>query len=236
MSAISYHIEKYDGPLELLLSLVQKHKMDIYDIPIVQLTEQFLEYIEQAESNQLEISSEFLLMASQLLWIKSKMLLPKHGNEEDEEDPREELAKRLLEYQKIKAASEILSARQNLSENVYCGTPQYIEPPIRDFTLKSLDLSKLLEALNEVLARKDFKDKKPTSKDFIKNIQKTRTPVLAKAKRLLRELEEMGQLSFFNWFESMESKDEVIASFLAILELLKMNKIDLQDGTIIKKQ
>ena len=234
MSTIQFHLTKYDGPLDLLLSLVQKHKMDIYDIPIVELTEQFLEYIEQAEDNQLEISSEFLVMASQLLWIKSKMLLPKNDDEESEEDPREQLAQQLLEYQKFKEAANILSLRQNTSDNIYYGKPQYIEPPIRDFTLKGLDLSKLLQALNEVISRKDFSNQKPTSQGFLKAIQKNRTSILTKTRALLKELEEMGQLSFFNWFDTMESKDEIIASFLAILNLLKMNKIGIENGRIIK--
>ena len=232
---LAFHITEYDGPLDLLLSLVQKHKMDIYDIPIVELTEQFLSYINVGADDlgrpQLDISSEFLVMASRLLWIKSKMLLPNY--EDDEEDPREELANQLLEYQKFKLAAENFATKQNSSANIYCGAPQYIEPPIRDFTFKDLDLSKLIEALNEVVSRKGFRDNKPTPKDFTKIMQKNRTPVLSKAKMLMKELEEMGQLSFFNWFDVCESKDEIIASFLAILELLKMNRISLQEGNVI---
>jgi len=233
MSVIRFHLNKYDGPLDLLLSLIQKHKMDIYDIPIVKLTEQFLNYIEEAEDSQLEISSEFLVMASQLLWIKSKMLLPNY--EDEEGDPREELANQLLEYQKFKTAAIALADRQNSSENIYCGTTQYIEPPIHDFTFKDLDIKKLLEALSEVISRKEFRDNKPTPKDFTKIMQKNRMPILSKVKTLLIELEKMGQLSFFNWLDSGETKDEVIASFLAILELLKMNRITLENDKIILK-
>lgn len=231
---LTYHIIKYDGPLDLLLDLVQTHKMDIYDIPIVELTEQFLSYIKQQEENNLEISSEFIVMASQLLWIKSKMLLPKNKDEDSEEDPREELSKQLLEYQKYKNASQKLAERQNNGAKLYEGKRQYIEPGVRDYTLKNLDIIKLFEALNDVLERKDFIDKKPTPKDFTKIMQKNRTPIISKVKKFLSELEEMGQLSFLGCFESCESKDEIIASFLAILELLKLNKIGFEKGVIIK--
>ena len=228
---LTYHIIKYDGPLDLLLDLVQTHKMDIYDIPIVELTEQFLAYIKEQEENNLEISSEFIVMASQLLWLKSKMLLPKN-KEETEEDPREELTQRLLEYQQFKEASQSLAQRQNQGAHIFEGKPQYIEPAVHDYTLKNLDITKLFEALNEVLSRKEFIEQKPTPKDFTKIMQKNRTPILAKVKKLLAELEEMGQLSFFNYFDDCQTKDEVIASFLAILELLKLNKVSFDEGRL----
>ncbi|MCL2740182.1 MAG: segregation/condensation protein A, partial [Oscillospiraceae bacterium] len=242
---MTFHLTKYDGPLDLLLDLVQKNKMEISDIPIVELTRQFIDYISQvggavpgapaAQVNleRLDIGTEFVVMASHLLWIKSKMLLPK-GKNEDEEDPREELAAQLLEYQKFKEAAGELGARQNLGNDIFLGKPQFISPEVRDFTSKDLDYAKLFEALQEVIERKEFIEKKPTNKDFSKIVQKNRTSILAKAKSIMRELDEMGQLSFFAWFDKMEDKDEIIAGFLAVLELLKLNKINFKDGQILK--
>jgi segregation and condensation protein A len=208
--------------------------MDINDIPIIELTEQFLDYIKELEVNKLEVSTEFIVMASNLLWIKSKMLLPKNKNDEDEEDPRDELALRLAEYQKFKEAANALSVRQNLGNDIYMGKAQIVSPEVRDFTSKGLNIEKLFEALQDVIERKEFVDKKPVTKDFAKIVQKNRTSILSKAKRLMCELEEAGQLSFFSWFSGMEDKDEIIAGFLAVLELLKLNKIEFEDGKIIK--
>ena len=103
MDNILYKLDSFEGPLDLLLTLIQKNKVSIYDIPIVEITDQYLEAIDGIEESSLDNTGEFVVMAAQLLYIKSKMLLPRN-EEEDEEDPREELAQRLLEYQKIKEA------------------------------------------------------------------------------------------------------------------------------------
>ncbi|MBR0028613.1 MAG: segregation/condensation protein A, partial [Clostridia bacterium] len=102
MEQVTYKLENFEGPLDLLLTLIQKNKVSIYDIPIFEITEQYLEAIDGIEEMNLDNTSEFLVMASQLLYIKSKMLLPKNEEDEDEEDPREELARRLYEYQQYK--------------------------------------------------------------------------------------------------------------------------------------
>ena len=106
MDKILYKLDTFEGPLDLLLTLIQKNKVSIYDIPIVEITAQYLEAIDGIEEANLDNTSEFLVMASNLLYIKSKMLLPKNEEEEDEEDPREELARRLAEYQQFKEASK----------------------------------------------------------------------------------------------------------------------------------
>ena len=108
MDKILYKLDTFEGPLDLLLTLIQKNKVSIYDIPIVEITAQYLEAIDGIEEANLDNTSEFLVMASNLLYIKSKMLLPKNEEEEDEEDPREELARRLAEYQQFKEASKEL--------------------------------------------------------------------------------------------------------------------------------
>ncbi|MBR5271641.1 MAG: segregation/condensation protein A, partial [Clostridia bacterium] len=106
MNSLLYKLDTFEGPLDLLLTLIKKNKVNIYDIPIVEITAQYLEAIEGIEESDLEYTSEFLVMASQLLLIKSRMLLPR--DEEEEDDPREDLANRLIEYQKFKEASQEL--------------------------------------------------------------------------------------------------------------------------------
>ena len=118
---LSFKLQTFEGPLDLLLHLIKKNKVSVYDIPIVEITNQYLEYLDKMEQFDLEISSEFLYMASELLYIKSKMLLPKH--DEDEEDPRRDLADRLVEYEKIKKAKEKLEKMQ------YQGYLSFYKPP-----------------------------------------------------------------------------------------------------------
>ena len=123
---LSFKLQTFEGPLDLLLHLIKKNKVSVYDIPIVEITEQYLDYLSKMEEFDLEISSEFLYMASELLLIKSKMLLPRH--EEEEEDPRQNLADRLIEYEKIKKAKEKLEKMQDKTvEAVIEGFDKYAE-------------------------------------------------------------------------------------------------------------
>ena len=118
MQQPSYVLEVFEGPLDLLLYLIKKNKISIYDIPIAEISAQYNEYLEKLESANLEVTSEFVVMAAQLLYIKSRMLLPK-PEIEDEEDPRAELVERLLEYSKYKAASEFLGDRESIGKDTF---------------------------------------------------------------------------------------------------------------------
>ena len=121
MEKLSFKLEVFEGPLDLLLFLIQKNKVSIYDIPVSIITEQYMEYLKLMETNDLEISSEFLVMAARLLYIKSKMLLPKHEEleGEEEEDPRQELIQNLVEYKKYKEVSKFFSDRKNICDFLY---------------------------------------------------------------------------------------------------------------------
>ena len=117
--AIPVKLEVFEGPLDLLLHLIEKNKIDIYDIPIVEITDQYLEYIQLMQEFDLEVASEFITMAAQLMYIKSKMLLPVY-DDEPEEDPRAGLVEALLEYQRIKSAGTVLNSRAELGRDAFC--------------------------------------------------------------------------------------------------------------------
>ena len=131
MDKVLYKLENFEGPLDLLLHLITKNKMSIYDIPIVEITDQYLDAMVGIEESQLDNTSEFLVLAAQLVYIKSKMLLPKEEDEtEDEEDPREDLARRLIEYQKFKEASKELRKTELWSQYMFFkGEERWISPP-----------------------------------------------------------------------------------------------------------
>ena len=127
---ISYKLDAFEGPLDLLLHLIEKNKINIYDIPIAEITEQYLEYVNHLEEEDLEIVSDFLIMAVTLLEMKAKMLLPKEEGEEEEVDPREELVERLLEYKKYKKMSKLLSKKEEsapLSIRKEASVPEEVE-------------------------------------------------------------------------------------------------------------
>ena len=128
MSEITYHLDVFDGPLDLLLHLISKNKLNIYDIPIVEILEQYNKALEELQERDLAITCEFVAMSAHLLYIKSKMLLPKHDDTEDEDDPRARLVEMLLEYQRIKEVSGTLNSRAESGFDMYTKMPEQITP------------------------------------------------------------------------------------------------------------
>lgn len=224
MNQPSYKLEIFEGPLDLLLSLLKKNKIDIYDIPISLILDQYLEYLEQAEALSLEISGEFIDMASQLIYIKSRMLLPK---EQLDEDPRTELVNALIVYKQIKCASEVLAARYPVYSTRYPKVPDDVKP---DKTQKeSLQSYLLVEAMNAVLYRS--KRRLPPGLENFSGIVGTKiVSVSEKVITVLRKVITHKKVRFIDAFEKIESRNEMVATFLAILELTKTNRIML-DGT-----
>ena len=160
--AISVKLEAFEGPLDLLLHLIEKNKIDIYDIPIVEITAQYLDYIRQMQREDMNVMSEFLVMAATLLDIKSRMLLPKveKEEEEDEEDPRAELVRRLLEYKMYKYMAQELEEREQEAELLFFKEPtiprevaKYEEPLDLDKLLDGLTLAKLQKVFDAVMKR-----------------------------------------------------------------------------------
>ncbi|MBQ7793445.1 MAG: segregation/condensation protein A, partial [Clostridia bacterium] len=163
MEKLQYKLESFNGPLDLLLHLINKNKVSIWDIPIVDITEQYLEAIEGIEESALEDTSEFLVLAAQLLYIKSKMLLPKPEAEE-EEDPREELARRLEEYKLFKEASIDLRKSEFSSRYMFFKAEEKIDFPLPEYDRRH-EVDELLDAFAAIMARRERK-KKPEKRAF----------------------------------------------------------------------
>jgi segregation and condensation protein A len=211
--------EIFEGPLDLLLHLIRKNEVDIYDIPISDITAQYMEYLDILKALDLNLAGEFILMASTLTHIKSKMLLPveEETEEEDDYDPRDELVERLLEYQRFKEAAGELNSRNVLGRDVFTrGQPFVIENDEEETleALVNLTVFDLMEALQEVLDR--------IPKDYTVDLTTEQFNIVDKINFIMETLEENQSATFVSLFPIGGSKGEIIATFLAILELCKM--------------
>lgn len=234
MTEISYKLEKFEGPLDLLLHLIEKNKVNIYDIPIVEITTQYLEYVSQMQKQDLNLVSEFLVMAAMLLNIKARMLLPKTENEEElsEDDPRAELVARLLEYKMYKFVAEELSEREEEALRVFYKKPTIpkevakYEPPVNlDALLDGLTLDKLERIFQSVLRRQENKVDPVRSR--FRTIQKEPVSLEQKIHEVLRFASTHQRWSFREFLMGQRDRFEVVVTFLALLELMKVGKIRL---------
>ena len=212
-------LEVFEGPLDLLLHLIKKNELSITDIPIATITEQYLSTLELMQGLNLDVAGEFLVMAATLIHIKSRMLLPPGENEDEEEeegDPREELIRRLLEYQRFKEAAEELERRELLSRDVFVRRSEAPEEA-ETVGFESLSLFDLLSALRHVLER--FPEER------IHEVTLDTISVREKMSFLLDELRRRGKVIFQSLFETATSRLEVVVTFLAMLELVKIRAI-----------
>lgn len=223
MEEMKYRLEAFEGPLDLLLTLIKKNKVSIWDIPIVEITAQYLEAIEGIEKSELDNTGEFVVMASQLLYIKSKMLLPTEENEEDEEDPREELARRLYEYKQIKEASMEMRKNEFSSVSMIFRNTEKIEMPVEEYNIHH-DIKDLLEAFNNIYNRR-IRRRKPEKKAFYGIVGREKVSVDDMVKKVNRLLDDLRDVDFEALFREDDSKPEMIATFLAVLEMIKLKKI-----------
>jgi len=217
-------LEMFEGPLDLLLHLINKNELDITNIPIALITEQYLEYLRLMKVLNLDIAGEYLLMASTLLYIKSKMLLPTSSEEEEEEgeeegeDPRAELVRRLLEYQKYKKAAVELERRPLLDRDVFIRLMTVdIDEPAEEEKVE-VSLFELLEAFRQVLER--------VKSETIHEVILERLSVEEKVQEILSLLQkEKRSVAFHHLFPEQASRRVIIVTFLAILELVKMKLV-----------
>ena len=228
---IPVKLQVFEGPLDLLLHLIEKNKIDIYDIPIVEITSQYMEYIRQMEREDLNVMSEFLVMAATLLDIKCRMLLPKEVNEEgEEEDPRAELVEQLLQYKMYKYMSYELRDRQ-IDADQYFYREEDIPGEVKSY-VPAVDLDSLLADVTLVQLRKIFKEVMRRQEEKIDpvrskfgKIEKEEVPLPDKLLYVEAYARTHKKFSFRTLLEKQKSKMHVVVTFLAVLELMKTGMI-----------
>ena len=231
---IPVKLQVFEGPLDLLLHLIDKNKIDIYDIPIVEITNQYMEYIQAMDRADLNVMSEFLVMAATLLDIKCKMLLPKEVNEEgEEEDPRQELVEQLLQYKMYKYMAFELKDRELDSGQVMYKSPdipeeilEYAEPVDLDQLLGDLTMAKLGEVFREIMKRQAEKID-PVRSKFGK-IEKEEVSLSDKFVYVHEYMRQHKRFSFRQLLLEQKSKMHIVATFLAILEMMKLGEIHVE--------
>ena len=219
---MDFIINDFEGPLDLLLHLIKESKMDIMNIEIEEITKQYMDFLDKQEKMNLEISSEYLVLASELLEIKSRLLLPNNKDDslEEEEDPRDELINRLIEYQAYKNITKLLQDKELLRKDIYTKTPENINNYVEESHEIHADVSldDLISALQKYYQRKA--DKKPlNTKVTINEIS-----VTSRRHDIKRLLKDKKRVSFFELFPVV-SKEYIVATFLAILEMAKSREL-----------
>ncbi len=238
---LEFKLEKFEGPLDLLLHLIDKNKVDIYDIPIAQITDQYMDYVREIKEEDMDVMSEFLVMAATLLDIKCRMLLPKEVNEEgEEEDPRAELVQKLLEYKMYKymsaelrelseGADQTLYRRKNLPKEVR----SYIPPVDYEELIGDVTLARLNDIFQDILKRQKYRVD-PVRSQFGR-IEKEEVDLSAKELYIKAYLNSHRDTDFRTLLEEQNSKDEVIVTFLVVLELMKTGSIEIQQEELFGK-
>lgn len=228
---ISFKLEAFEGPLDLLLHLIEKNKVDIYDIPISLITDQYLEYLSEMEKQDLEVTSEFLVMAATLLDIKAKMLIPKQVDPEaNEEDPRAELVEQLLEYKMYKYMSyelkdkAIIASRAIYKEESIPEEVKAYEAPIDlDKFIGDVTLAKLKAIFDDVMQRSSEKVNEQAMK--YGRVRREPINIPGKIAEIRAVIAENESFSFRTLIEKQPTKLNVIATFLAVLELMKTGEL-----------
>ena len=228
IDAFPVRLQNFEGPLDLLLHLIKKNEVNIYDIPIALITKQYLEYIDLMQELNLDVAGEFLVMAATLIHIKSRMLLPRPDptQEDPEEDPREVLMRRLLEHQKFKAAAELLHERETLRSAQWTRPDGPIaeiagEPPEPEI---EVDLFSLISAFRNVVERAKSRPKVYLPSEQI--------PIEDRIEQLLSRLSETEACGFEDLFEDVQSRAGLVVTFLALLEMIRLKLVRVfQSGT-----
>lgn len=224
MEKYNLKLENFEGPLDLLCHLIEKNKMNIYDISIVEITDQYLEYINSIEEPDLELTGDFLVMATNLLYLKSKELLPV-PKEEEEEDPKEELIRKLVEYKQIKEAAEIMKQNTEEYSKLHYKEPENIETK-KETRLEKEYSSDIIPSLFLKIAKLNIEKLNHNAKDINTLIERDKVTVRSKIKEILKNLLKQNKIVFNKVFDvEKRSKNEIVTAFLAMLELNRSSKI-----------
>jgi len=216
-SAYSVKLDVFEGPLDLLLFLIKRDEIDIYDIPIAHITKQYLEYIELMKVLNLEVAGEFIVMAATLIRIKARMLLPRTVDEEEEEDPREELVQALLEYRKYKEAAQILKGKEEEQSHWFPRTDPDLSGLPKEEILVEASLYDLMSAFKRIL------DSQP--KETFHTINYPRVTIEERIEYVLSCLAQKDGVVFTELFSDSPIKLVMVVTFMAILELIRLQKI-----------
>lgn len=204
--------------MDLLVHLIRKNELDIYDIPIAMITEQYLQYLEWMQAMNIDYAGDFILMASTLTQLKSRMLLPSHGDEDEEEDPLQEITRPLLEYLQMKSAADSLVERNLLGEKTFIRNPNRDEfMPGPDDEFIKVGLFELIDAFQKILEKIPDDHRVEFSADVIS--------IKDKISQIVEILEAQGSITFLELFSDSSDKREIIVTFLAILEMVKLTLI-----------
>ncbi|OWZ83973.1 segregation and condensation protein A [Natranaerobius trueperi] len=221
-------LPNFEGPLDLLYHLAKKAEVDIYEVSISEITDQYISYIEEWEKFNLEIASEFLVMAARLMELKSKQLLPKTPSsvdEEDEEDPKQQLINQIIEYKFFKEIAHHLKEKENERLQVYWREEAIKPDEKKELKIGELKIHDLLKAIHNVL-NKQKKD------NAIKNIETKEISISEQKEMLLRLLRCKKGIMFEELFEKISSKAEIIATFLGLLDMVKERRVDISQQDI----
>jgi segregation and condensation protein A len=216
--ALKIVLESFEGPLDLLLYLIRRENIDILELSVSKITDQYMEYINLMKTLQLELAAEYLLMAATLTAIKARMLIPSNEDKEDEEDPRDELIRRLREYERFKKVSLELDDYSRIYRDFYPISELSYKKVVKDEKVAPLDLDNLVTVFNDLLIRHDALNSHDVKKDTIS--------VREKMTFILDGLKNDEFIDFKNFIDSSEGRAGIIVIFLAILELIKMNLIE----------
>lgn len=219
-------LNSFQGPLDLLLHLIEKDKLDINDIPISEITSQYMQYIQKWNSINLDVASEFIMMAATLVEIKSKMLLPNQEVFEEEciteeSDPRQELVERLIEYKRFKNISQFFKELESNEGKVIYKDPEYFHEIAKIKQELKIDSNLLFKSFKRILLRQDMLK----NQENYHHIQSEIFTIEEKIEEVLKKIENVKQIKFSLLFHQCESNNELITIFLALLELIKMNKV-----------
>ncbi|MBN1300251.1 MAG: segregation/condensation protein A [Melioribacteraceae bacterium] len=220
-------LQNFEGPLDLLLFFIKRDELDIYDIPISYITEEFMKYIELMEKLDLEVAGDFILMAATLMQIKAKMLLPKERDEKGEEiDPRADLIAALLEYKRYKEMAEELSISESnqrkLSFRGYYSADNKEAPEDLNLLLKNVTLYDLMKAFKAALAERP--------REAVHQIQRLNVTIEEQIEFIINSLDKSNEISFIQLVIEMREKIRIIVTFVALLELVKMGRIGLKES------
>jgi segregation and condensation protein A len=232
MAENKVQLEIFEGPLDLLLYLVKKEEVDIYEVNLTKIATQFIEYVEVMKELDLDIAGEFLVMAATLMYIKSRELLPKNqqvevGEEEDEEDPRWELIRQLVEYKKFKDAAAKLQERELLQEQIYAripGRPDFAANSMEKANVRpEVSIFDLVNAVSSIL-------KRYAQREEARDVYEDKWSVSEKIEFVAQLVRERGRLRFSELFENLASRIEVVVTFLALLELIRLKQLRIEQA------